>query len=305
MPRQSVGTDPLGRLRIDPDELAEQIRRAWRNGRHLDDFGEILPALSGSVGRDGGNRREDVAKVETLLSETGDMDLRKTDGPTGYAGMRLENAILNFQKRNGLKPDGYVAPGGETIRALTVETETPGAPTVSTPNKKAPENPNPDTESGKDHRKPKSEICSGERDDGEKFILEWNSASDAVKDAETRLEELPAHIERLKQKLKNLPKIAPPSVTLPRIKTKNGKPKYSPWDLLMDLSPALAERYDRKSKALEWDRGYLETEIQQAEQRLAETRAKIETLRNAKKRAAEKVDQANQRLQACYARHGH
>jgi peptidoglycan hydrolase-like protein with peptidoglycan-binding domain len=57
-------------------------------------------------------------KVERLLEGVGLLDTRPTEGPTGYYGTRLEEAIKGFQKQNGLSVDGWLAPGGETIRAL-------------------------------------------------------------------------------------------------------------------------------------------------------------------------------------------
>ena len=75
-------------------------------------------ALSGPVGRRGGNAREDVGRVECLLKLAGVHDLAPTDGPTGYFGTRLEEAVKAFQKDHGLRTDGEVTPGGETLKAL-------------------------------------------------------------------------------------------------------------------------------------------------------------------------------------------
>ncbi|NQU58988.1 MAG: peptidoglycan-binding protein [Rhodospirillales bacterium] len=46
------------------------------------------------------------------------MDQGKTDGPTGYFGSRLEDAVNGYQKDGGLKVDGHLNPKGETIGAL-------------------------------------------------------------------------------------------------------------------------------------------------------------------------------------------
>lgn len=59
-----------------------------------------------------------MAKVETLLDRAKSLDLGKTDGPTGYAGERLFDGIRDFQKRNGLKVDGRLNPGGPTLAGL-------------------------------------------------------------------------------------------------------------------------------------------------------------------------------------------
>jgi hypothetical protein len=63
--------------------------------------------------------RADVLKVETLLANAGLHDLE--EGPTGYAGFGLDDAIRAFQKRRGLTVDGVLQPGGETIAALERE----------------------------------------------------------------------------------------------------------------------------------------------------------------------------------------
>ena len=70
------------------------------------------------VGEKGKNDRRDVAKVETMLGRTGALNLKKTDGPTGYWGERTNEATRAFQKQHGLKVDGRINPGGETIRTL-------------------------------------------------------------------------------------------------------------------------------------------------------------------------------------------
>jgi len=65
------------------------------------------------------NREDDVAKLETMLGHSGDLDLRETGGPTGYYGVRQMEAAQRFQKRNGLEPDGIVRPNGPTFRKLS------------------------------------------------------------------------------------------------------------------------------------------------------------------------------------------
>ncbi len=84
-------------------------------------------ALSGPVGRRGGNAREDVGRIECLLKLAGVHDLAPTDGPTGYFGTRLEEAVKAFQKDHGLRTDGEINPGGETLKALarTLQSMTP------------------------------------------------------------------------------------------------------------------------------------------------------------------------------------
>jgi len=92
--------------------------------RYFDDFDidesrDDIFALSDAIGPRRRNDRADVFKVETLLANTGDHDLE--DGPTGYAGAGLDNAIRAYQKRRDLAVDGVLEPGGETIAALDRE----------------------------------------------------------------------------------------------------------------------------------------------------------------------------------------
>ncbi len=100
-----------------PNPRFDEFIKAEQSGMGLSDlFGAKPLAIKGPVGPFGPNRRADVGKVETFLSRTGNHDLDPTDGPTGYYGSRLEDAINAFQRNNKLKPDGLVKPFGETIR---------------------------------------------------------------------------------------------------------------------------------------------------------------------------------------------
>lgn len=97
--------DPFGRLEASSSPEPEfDLRRPFD--------------LERPIGRDGDNRRTDVAKLEGLLGVVGDLDVARTDGPTGYFGERLDSGIRRFQRKSGLKVDGSVRPGGPTIRAL-------------------------------------------------------------------------------------------------------------------------------------------------------------------------------------------
>lgn len=68
--------DPFGRLGIDdePDTEIANIKNPIE--------------IASSVGDSGQNQRRDVAKTEHLLGDAGALDLKKTDGPTGYWGTR-------------------------------------------------------------------------------------------------------------------------------------------------------------------------------------------------------------------------
>jgi len=87
----------------------------------IDNEPERLCGLLHTVGREQHNAPGDVAMVETLLEKTQALDTRPTEGPTGFFGRRLEEGIRGFQKSRGLKRDGFLNPGGETIRALLAE----------------------------------------------------------------------------------------------------------------------------------------------------------------------------------------
>ncbi|MCH7936857.1 MAG: peptidoglycan-binding protein [Proteobacteria bacterium] len=95
--------DPFGRLMAKPEPEPEISN--FRNPLRIRD----------SVGIEGRNNRRDVAKVESLFGRLGELNLDETNGVTGFAGARLDEAIRRFQKRNQLKVDGQVTPGGETI----------------------------------------------------------------------------------------------------------------------------------------------------------------------------------------------
>jgi len=98
---------------------------------HPDPFGRVLAApkpevmnfknpfrIRDSVGTEGQNSRRDVAKMESLLGRSGDLNLNETDGVTGFVGLRMDEAIRRFQKRNRLRVDGQINPGGETLTTL-------------------------------------------------------------------------------------------------------------------------------------------------------------------------------------------
>ena len=133
--------DPLGRLyqgSWEPiDRLPDTFGRLPGSGSQVELLGQDSSQeggamLTGSVGMTGDNRPSDVAKVEKMLGQTGHLDLGATDGPTGYYGARAEQGVKGFQKENGLKVDGLLNPGGETILALGAATESgeasPGMP---------------------------------------------------------------------------------------------------------------------------------------------------------------------------------
>ncbi len=74
--------------------------------------------LDSDVGLGFPTRRADNIKVQTILGNAGDLDLAKTDGPTGWGLYTLDDAIRGYQKRNDLKVDGWLRPGGPTITKM-------------------------------------------------------------------------------------------------------------------------------------------------------------------------------------------
>ena len=71
------------------------------------------------MGESGQNKRRDVAKVETMLGQAGALDLKQTDGPTGYWGTRTAEATKKVQADNDLKVDAEIKPNGPTIEVLS------------------------------------------------------------------------------------------------------------------------------------------------------------------------------------------
>lgn len=114
MPIEPPEHDPLNEY--IPDPFGRVGMGAWRRRRKSS---RGLDVLDAPVGRRGDNDRIDVAKIETLLGKSGYLDLDATEGPTGYYGARVEDALKRFQKDGGLKADGLVNPDGPTLAALT------------------------------------------------------------------------------------------------------------------------------------------------------------------------------------------
>lgn len=76
--------------------------------------------LGAPVGPEQPNRREDVIKVETLLGNTGHLDLTKTDGPLGLWSERPEQcprlvAIIKHNQLVNKKWDPYSVTYSVTI----------------------------------------------------------------------------------------------------------------------------------------------------------------------------------------------
>ena len=85
-----------------------------RNEDVLDDWFDLVD----TVGLGRMNGRRDVFKIESILADAGDLDFVGTDGPTGYGHYTLDDGVRKYQKRNGLKVDGWLRPGGPTVSKM-------------------------------------------------------------------------------------------------------------------------------------------------------------------------------------------
>jgi peptidoglycan hydrolase-like protein with peptidoglycan-binding domain len=85
--------------------------------------------LKRPVGRGGANDPDDVARLQRALSETGDYAFAAPRERSGVMSPNLETAVLRYQRRTGLDPDGYVVPDGPTIQRVNGE----AAETAATP----------------------------------------------------------------------------------------------------------------------------------------------------------------------------
>lgn len=97
-------------LPIDPDQNPFQPAA-------LPDFGDLF-RITGAIGPEAANARDDVIRAQILLGESGDLDLDSLGGPTGWPGGELTRGLKRYQRRKGLTIDGLMLPDGETIKAL-------------------------------------------------------------------------------------------------------------------------------------------------------------------------------------------
>ena len=107
--------DPFGRLATD-DGSQDRFK-------NLSDIFNI----SSAVGPSDANDPDDVARVEILMDHLGELNLGLTDGPTGYYGERLKQAISAFQTKSGLPATGRIAVSDSTMAAVqrTMASEQP------------------------------------------------------------------------------------------------------------------------------------------------------------------------------------
>ena len=99
-----------------------------------------IPTLSGSVGRRGVNRPDDVRLIQKLINAKLPIPLAPLN-VDGISGPKTIFAIETYQRRLGLNPpDGRVDPGGITFRSLTggVSPKPPTPPPPAPPGPVAP-----------------------------------------------------------------------------------------------------------------------------------------------------------------------
>jgi peptidoglycan hydrolase-like protein with peptidoglycan-binding domain len=74
--------------------------------------------IASAVGNGFENRRRDVASVQRRLGALGYLSEDPFDRPHGFIDEPTTKAITRFQTDNNLTPDGWLAPRGDTERAL-------------------------------------------------------------------------------------------------------------------------------------------------------------------------------------------
>ncbi|ACT08849.1 Peptidoglycan-binding domain 1 protein [Dickeya chrysanthemi Ech1591] len=84
-----------------------------------------MNTIESSVGLRGSNRRNDVTLVQEILKKNGFPHLRVD----GICGRNTKRAIIEYQKKFHLLPDGMINPGGKTIESLTSTSNTESLPT--------------------------------------------------------------------------------------------------------------------------------------------------------------------------------
>lgn len=83
-------TQPLDRRRHD-DPL---FHPAWP-----EPSGDLF-RLTGAIGAEAPNNRDDVIRAQILLGRTGDLDLERLGGPTGWPGGELIRGLRRYQRQN-------------------------------------------------------------------------------------------------------------------------------------------------------------------------------------------------------------
>ena len=104
-------------MRLRPEQASyNKLRQALAIYRGLLVKGEWPTVLRGSLLRKG-SMSDRVAELKRRLAASGDMAADGTDGSNIFDA-ELEQSVISFQKRHGLKADGIVGPA--TLKALNV-----------------------------------------------------------------------------------------------------------------------------------------------------------------------------------------
>lgn len=289
--------DPFGRLASDETD----------GPAPLDD----LFSLSSPVGRQEANRREDVMKVESLLGNTGHLNLKQTDGPTGYFGERLDYAIRRFQRDNNLTVDGLLNPDGETISTFgsllgnkAAESEgdadappapppeaEPAPPPAPNPPQPDPPRSPPDTPDGTEHYP-----CSSLQE-------ETRQANQALFDARNDLLAVQKQIENIEQKIAGSGGGFEPSDIAPTgsvdIDNLPRRKKRNLLNIVPDLLEGAAWLGEQAGKALN-----RREKVAELERQKADLQQQVEGLTKAVTDKEKAADDAAAKQRACEARHG-
>src|SRR5262245_47553395 len=77
-----------------------------------------MPIITGSVGRDGVNRSQDVRLVQRLLNDARSAANDPLINVSGTADSATQAAIEQYQRQRGLAVDGQIGPSSQTLRRL-------------------------------------------------------------------------------------------------------------------------------------------------------------------------------------------
>lgn len=87
---------------------------------------DLTKLIGSSVGNNLDNEEEDVRTIRNSFKEIDfprddEHETDENNEPLGFITRGLDNKIKNFQRKNDLREDGYITPGGETEKTLTQE----------------------------------------------------------------------------------------------------------------------------------------------------------------------------------------
>lgn len=104
-------------------------------------------SVKNTISQSSNTQPDDVVKTKTALAQTGDYDVPDF-GITDIPDRGMIDGLKKFQKKNGLKVDGIMRPGGPTEAKLgetidTKETAAPSFPQVTKASKTTAQHPKP------------------------------------------------------------------------------------------------------------------------------------------------------------------